>query len=60
MQQNKESLLNALEQKGYHVHIVTASTIDEQRLFTANVEDPHPERDRNKEGKHGGQSEQEE
>lgn len=60
MQQNKESLLSALEQKGYHVHIVTASTIDEQRLFTANVEDPHPERDRNREGKHDQQNEQEE
>lgn len=52
MQQNRDSLLQALEQKGYHVHIVTASTIDEQRLFTANVDDPKKDREREDEGGH--------
>jgi hypothetical protein len=61
-QENKANLLLALEQKGYHVHIITASTIDEQRLQTSNVEDPH--RDRNEEGndqqqQHRGRDEEE-
>lgn len=47
---NKASLLNALEQKGYHVHIVTASTIDQERLFTTNVEDPNKERGQREDG----------
>jgi len=46
---NKASLMAALEQKGYHVHMVTASTIDEQRLFTTNVEDPRRDREQNRE-----------
>lgn len=63
-QQNKDSLMLALEQKGYHVHMVTASTIDEQRLFTTNVEDNPREREQNRggqgrQGRQPGQDEEE-
>ena len=60
MRENKESLLHALEQKGYHVHIVTASTIDEQRLFTAHVEDNPRERQNREDQEQQGNKQQRE
>lgn len=41
---NRANLLLSLEQKGYHVHILTASTIDDQRIYASNVEDTHRDR----------------
>lgn len=58
MQDNQASLLNSLEQKGYHVHILTATTLDEQRLFTSNVDDTRRERDQNREDEQGGRRNQ--
>lgn len=63
-QDNRASLMSALEQKGYHIHMVSATTIDEQRLFTANVDesrqDRNRDRDEDQQGGRGRQDQEEE
>lgn len=57
----RQELLSNLEQKGYNVHIFTATTFDDARTIAANVDTPNKGRDeqaRERENQGGGQQRQ--
>lgn len=57
----RQELLSNLEQKGYNVHIFTATTFDDSKTITANVDTPNKGRDeqaRERENQGGGQQRQ--
>lgn len=58
----RQDLLANLEHKGYNVHIFTATTYDEARTITANIDNPNKGRDEqeSRERQQGGKQQQRE
>lgn len=53
LEENRRSLINALEQKGYNVQLLTTTTIMEPRL---NVDEPYAQQQQKQDDQGGGQS----
>lgn len=56
---NKASLMHALEQKGYHMHILTATTLEERPFFTAEASEARQDRNQDKRDEGRNQDEDE-
>lgn len=53
VQQQQQSLLTALEMKGYYVHIFTATTTDVQPIILTEGQTPHARQQQREEGRGG-------